>query len=55
MKLFMAMLAYLLIAGVLCWGLVALMKGNPWVFVVGFLAYLVAFGTIGCLPKKSQH
>jgi len=55
MKLFLAVLAYLVIAGVLCWGLVALMKGHPWIFVVGFLAYIVAFGKIGCLPKKSHH
>jgi hypothetical protein len=30
------------------------MKGNPWLLVISFIAYVVAFGKIGCLPKKSH-
>jgi F0F1-type ATP synthase assembly protein I len=55
MKFWSAIIAYLLIGGVLCWGLVSLMKGNPWIFVISFFGYIVAFGLIGCLPKKSHH
>jgi hypothetical protein len=29
-------------------------KGNFWLLIVGTLAYIVAFGRIGCLPKKSH-
>ena len=38
----------------LIWGILAAMKGNLWVLIVGFIAYVVAFGKIGCLPKKSH-
>lgn len=48
------MIAYVVIAGILGWGVILTMKGNPWLLVIGFLAYVVAFGKIGCLPKKSH-
>jgi len=54
MKLLWAIIAYVVIAGILGWGLILTMKGNPWLFIIGFLAYVVAFGKIGCLPKKSH-
>ena len=54
MKLLWAVVAYLLIAFVLGWGILLSVKGNPWLLVIGFIAYVVAFGKIGCLPKKSH-
>jgi hypothetical protein len=54
MKLLMAILAYLLIAVVLGWGILAAAKGNPWILIAGFIVYAVAFAKIGCLPKKSH-
>jgi hypothetical protein len=54
MKLLWAIIAYLVIAAILGFGLILTMKGNPWLFIIGFLAYVVAFGKIGCLPKKSH-
>ena len=54
MKFFLAVLAYVVIGLVLGCGLVMAVKGSPWLLVVGFLAYVVAFGKIGCLPKKSH-
>jgi len=54
MKFFMAILAYLLIAVILGWGMLAAAKGNPWILIAGFIAYAVAFAKLGCLPKKSH-
>ena len=54
MKLLLVILAYLLIGVVLGWGLLLAAKGNWWVLIVGTLVYVVAFGKLGCLPKKSH-
>jgi hypothetical protein len=54
MKLLWAIIAYLMIGLVLGVGLVLTMKGSPWLLVISFIAYVVAFGKIGCLPKKSH-
>ncbi|HWX19212.1 MAG TPA: hypothetical protein VN578_04800 [Candidatus Binatia bacterium] len=54
MKFFLAILAYLLIGVVLGWGILLTMKGNPWLLIVSFVAYVVAFGKLGCLPGKSH-
>jgi hypothetical protein len=35
----------------LSWGILLALKGNFWVVGVAFLAYVVAFSKIGCLPK----
>jgi hypothetical protein len=48
MKLALAVLVYALIGLVLSWGILLLLSGKPWLFIVAFLAYLVAFGKIGC-------
>ena len=53
MKLVWVLLAYLLIAIVLGWGILLTVHGNPWLLIVGFLAYAVAFAVWGCLPKHS--
>jgi hypothetical protein len=54
MKLLWAILAYLVIGLILGFGIIAAVKGKPWLLVIGFTAYVVAFGKIGCLPKKSH-
>ena len=54
MKFLLAILAYLAIAVVLGWGILLTMKGNPWLLIVGSLAYVVAFAKLGCLPGKSH-
>lgn len=56
MKFFGAVVAYLVIGAVLGVGIwLAVAKGNLWVLAVSFLAYVVAFAKIGCLPSKSEH
>jgi hypothetical protein len=54
MKFYMAILAYLFIGLILGWGILLAVKGNVWLLIFGFVAYVVAFGKIGCLPKKSH-
>ena len=54
MKFFLAMLAHVVICVVLGWGILLTVKGEPWVLIAGFLAYLVAFVRIGCLPQKTH-
>jgi hypothetical protein len=48
MKLALAVLVYLVIGLVLSWGVLLLLAGKPWLFIVALLAYIVAFGKIGC-------
>jgi F0F1-type ATP synthase assembly protein I len=50
----MASLAYVMIGVLLGWGILLAVKGQPWMLIVGFLAYAVAFAKLGCLPKKSH-
>lgn len=54
MKFLLAVLAYLFIGAVLGVGILLAVRGNPWLLVVSFVAYVVAFGKLGCLPKKSH-
>ena len=54
MKLFSAILVYLIIGLILGWGMLLAVKGSWWFLVAGVLAYVIAFGKIGCLPK-SHH
>ncbi len=54
MKFALAIIAYLIIGLVLGWGILSAVKGNFWILAVGFLAYVIAFGRMGCLPKKSH-
>jgi hypothetical protein len=49
-----AVVAYLVIAAVLGWGILLAVKGSPWLLVAGFVVYVIAFGKIGCLPKKTH-
>jgi hypothetical protein len=48
MKLAMAVLVYVLIGLILSGGILLLLDGKPWLFVIAFLAYVIAFGKIGC-------
>ena len=54
MKFLLAIGAYLLIGVVLGWGILLTVKGNPWLLIVSFLAYTVAFAKLGCMPGKSH-
>jgi len=54
MKFFLAIVAYLIIGIALGVGLVQTMKGNAWLLIAGLIVYIVAFGKIGCLPKKGH-
>jgi hypothetical protein len=54
MKFVLALLAYLLMALVLGWGILLAARGNPWLLVAGFATYAVAFAALGCLPKQGH-
>jgi hypothetical protein len=54
MKLLLAIGAYLMLALMLGGGILLAVKGNPWLLVVVFLTYAVAFAKLGCLPGKSH-
>jgi hypothetical protein len=54
MKLMLAIVAYLIIGLGLSWGILLAVKGEPWLLIVGFLAYAGAFAKLGCLPKNSH-
>ncbi len=54
MKFLMAILTYLLIGAVLGLGILLTVKGNPWLLIASFLAYVIAFAKLGCLPHKSH-
>ena len=49
MKFAMAILVYVLIGLVLSAGILLLLAGKPWLFIIALLAYIVAFGKIGCM------
>ncbi len=55
MKFFLAIVAYLLISALLGAGMLLTFKGNPWLLIVSFLAYAIAFAKLGCLPGKTSH
>ncbi len=50
MKFFLAILVYAAMATVLGAGILLLMHGNPWLLILGAVAFVVAFGKIGCMP-----
>jgi hypothetical protein len=54
MKFLLAIVAYLVIGLVLGWGILLTVKGEPWLLIVGFLAYAAAFAKLGCMPTKSH-
>ena len=54
MNFLLAMVAHLVIGLMLSWGILLAVKGEPWLLMVGFLAYALAFATLGCRPKQSH-
>jgi hypothetical protein len=54
MNFFLAIFAYLVISALLGFGILLTFKGNPWLLIVGFLAYALTFAKAGCLPGKSH-
>jgi len=54
MKFLLGIVVYLLIGVVLGIGMVQAVKGQPWLLIIGFLAYTILFSKIGCLPRKSH-
>jgi hypothetical protein len=54
MKFLGAVLAYLLIAFVLGWGILLAVRGSFWLLAISLLAYVVAFAKIGCLPSDKH-
>ena len=53
MKFLLAIVVYLVIGLVLGGGIRLTAKGEPWLLIVGFLAYAAAFAKRGCLPTNS--
>ncbi len=54
MKFLAVIIAYVVIGLNLGWGILLSVKGEPWLLIVGFLTYAVAFAKLGCLPKNSH-
>ena len=54
MKLFSAVLVYLIIGLILGWGILLAVKGSLWLLIAGILSYIIVFAKFGCLPK-SHH
>jgi hypothetical protein len=50
MKFALAILVYLVIAFVLGAGILMLIAGKPWLLIIGAVAFIVAFGRLGCMP-----
>jgi len=48
MKFALAILIYLLMAAVLGDGILLLVAGKPWLFIIGLPAFIIAFGKLGC-------
>jgi hypothetical protein len=49
MKFALATLVYLLIGLVIGAGILLLLAGKPWLLLLALLAYVVAFGRLGCM------
>jgi hypothetical protein len=49
MKFALAILTYLLMAAILCAGILLLVAGKPLLFIIAVIAFVVAFGKLGCM------
>lgn len=49
MKFVLAILAFLLMAGILGGGILALVAGKPLLLIVGGVGFVLAFAKFGCL------
>jgi hypothetical protein len=54
MKFLLAIAAFLGLGVVLSCGILLAVKGQPWLLIVAFLLYILAFARLGCLPKQSH-
>jgi hypothetical protein len=54
MRFVLAIAVYLFIGLVLGLGILHAVKGQPALLIVGFLAYVLAFAKLGCLPRQSH-
>ena len=52
MKFALAILVYLIISVILGVGILEVASGRPWFLAVGTVAFIFAFGRIGCMPKN---
>jgi hypothetical protein len=50
MKFYMAVLAWLIIGGILATGIVLATKGSLWLLGLGMLAFIGTFAKYGCAP-----
>jgi uncharacterized membrane protein YccC len=48
MKFSLAILVFLLIGFFFCEGILQLVAGKPWLFIITLTGFLVAFARIGC-------
>ncbi|MGH7941652.1 MAG: hypothetical protein ACREE6_11165 [Limisphaerales bacterium] len=49
MKFALAILVYLIMVAILGTGILLLVLGKPWFFIIAFIVYVVAFGRLGCM------
>jgi len=49
MKFALAILVYLIMATILGAGILLLVAGKPLLLIIGFIAFVVAFGKLGCM------
>ena len=49
MKFALAIFTYLLMAVILGAGILLLVAGKPWLFIIAVVAFVVAFGKLGCM------
>jgi hypothetical protein len=54
MRFLLGIIVYLIIGLVLGLGMLQVVHGKPWLLLIALIAYVVAFGKIGCLPKDSH-
>jgi len=51
MKFALAILTYVVMATVLSVGILLLLAGKPWLFIIALLGYLGLFSKFGCLTQ----
>lgn len=49
MKFALAILVYLLMAAIIGGGILLLVAGKPLLFIISLIAFVVAFGRLGCM------
>ena len=54
MKFILSVVVYLLMALVMCWGILAMIHpgGKPWILLAGIAAYIVVFARVGCASEE---